>query len=167
MKKSNIVNIIILLLGISYLVYANFKEKPLVYDNPQTLNEYSIRCIDGDTFEMTVDNKKEKIRLLAIDAPEDTKKKDLYGDVASEMTCSYLTNASDIRLEVDRGNELDKYDRHLYWVFVDDVLLQEELVKSGLARIKYVDKKTVNQLYLTRLELAEELAKIKGIYIWE
>lgn len=130
-------------------------------------NGYAIRCIDGDTFEMKVDGKKEKIRLLAIDSPEDTKTKEKYGDVASKLTCDILTDAVEIELESDPGNEQDKYGRSLYWVFVDNKLLQESLVEQGLAEIKYVNKSTVNDLYLMRLESAQKKAQNAKLKIWE
>ncbi len=128
---------------------------------------YQIKCIDGDTFEMNVDGKKEKIRLLAVDSPEDTKVKEKYGDEASKLTCDLLNDALEIELEYDPGNEYDKYGRSLYWVFVDDQLLQEKLVEQGLAEIKYVQKSTVNDLYLMQLEHAQNKAKKSELKIWE
>lgn len=170
MKSSNLKNILILILGVAFLTFVYVRDNQNHSLNPQiheSVNHYNVRCIDGDTFEMTVNNRREKIRLLAVDSPEDTKRKDLYGDVASAFTCDLLKNAEKIRVESDRGNEYDKYDRSLYWVFVDDKLLQEELVKEGLAEIKYVQKKTVNEIYLAKLKIAQKKAQVQKLYIWE
>lgn len=128
----------------------------------------SIRCIDGDTFEITHENgDKEKVRMLGIDAPEYTTKKEEYGKEASAMACELLTEAEELELTFDKGNEIDKYGRSLYWVYVDGELLQEILVREGLAEIKYINKKTVNMVELKKLELAEAAAKSENLNIWK
>lgn len=58
----------------------------------------------------------------------------------------------------------DKYGRSLNYVIVDDILLQEILVREGLARIGYVYPP--NTRHLEKLEAAESLAKQDGIGIW-
>lgn len=52
----------------------------------------------------------------------------------------------------------------LNYVFVDDILLQEVLVREGLARVGYVYPP--NTRHLEKLEAAESLAKRNGIVIW-
>jgi len=53
--------------------------------------------------------------------------------------CDALTNAKTIELEYDDGSdETDKYGRTLAWVYADGKLLQRELVKQGLAEVKYI-----------------------------
>ena len=49
------------------------------------------------------------------------------------------------------------------WIWVDDVLLQEEIIKSGLAKVAYL----YNDYKYTQLLLEqEEVAKTKKINIW-
>ena len=46
-----------------------------------------LQCVDGDTAWFLIDGKKEKVRFLAIDAPEiahEGNKADYYGDSAKE-----------------------------------------------------------------------------------
>jgi len=75
-----------------------------------------------------------------------------------------LKNAKVIKLEYDKNSdELDKYNRHLVWVFVDDVLLQKKLVSKGYASVSYLygDYK-----YTEELELVEQEAEDKKLGIW-
>ena len=67
-------------------------------------------------------------------------------------------------LEYDsKSSKTDKYERHLVWVFVDDVLLQEELISKGYAQIDYVYG---NYKYVEQLKGVEEKAKTKKNGIW-
>lgn len=122
------------------------------------------KCVDGDTAWFIKDGEKIKARFLAIDTPESTTTIEEYGKEASEYTCNLLTKATKIEIEYDSdSDELDKYDRHLVWVFVDGELLQEKVIENGLGEVAYLygDYK-----YTDTLELAQEEAKAKQIGIW-
>ena len=122
------------------------------------------KCVDGDTAWFIVDGKSIKTRFLAIDTPEATNKTEIYGKEASKYTCDLLTNANKIELEYDNNsNKKDKYDRHLVWVFVDDKLLQLDLIKNGYAEVAYLygDYK-----YTYLLQNAEDHAKKNNLGIW-
>ena len=124
-------------------------------------------CVDGDTAKFIYKSEEITARFLAIDTPETvhpTKEDELYGKEASEFTCNKIKNAKKIILEYDNDSDkLDKYGRHLVWVFVDDVLLQKEIIKNGLASVSYLygDYK-----YTEELEKAEQLAEDKKLGIW-
>ena len=123
------------------------------------------KCIDGDTAKFVIDKEIENVRFLAIDTPEYTTKKEKYGLEAANFTCKMLKSANKIELELDINSaKYDKYNRLLAWVWVDDVLLQEEIVKSGLGKVAYLygDYK-----YTRLLQEQEELAKKNKIKIWE
>jgi len=123
------------------------------------------KCVDGDTAWFNKDNKVIKARFLAIDTPESTKEIEKYGIEASNYTCGKLKNANKIEIEYDNNsNKLDKYKRHLVWVFVDNSLLQNELVKEGLAEVKYIYG---DYSYLADLKNSEENAKEKSLNIWK
>lgn len=122
------------------------------------------KCVDGDTAWVYLNNNPIKLRFLAIDTPESTNKIEKYGKEASEFTCNYLTNASKIEIEYDNNsNKYDKYNRHLVWIFVDNKLLQDLIVKEGLAEIKYIygDYK-----YLDTLNISLKEAKVKQLNLW-
>ena len=97
------------------------------------------KCVDGDTAWFYLNNEEIKTRFLAIDTPESTNKIEEYGKEASEFTCNKLKNAKKIEIEYDENSDkLDKYDRHLVWVFVDEELLQNLIIKEGLAKVDYL-----------------------------
>ena len=145
-----------LLLFLSINVYANNKE---------TVN--LVRCVDGDTAIFNINNKEERVRFLGIDTPETVKPNtdvEAYGKDASEYTCNKLTNAKKIELEYDdNSSKLDKYDRVLAWVWVDNSLLEKELVDVGYAKVKYIYG---NYSYVDLLYESEAQAKEKKVGIW-
>lgn len=100
------------------------------------------KCVDGDTAKFIINNKEETVRFLAVDTPETkhpTKGEEPYGKEASDYTCNRLKEGNKIELEYDdNSTKTDKYNRYLAWVFVDDNLLQSELVKNGLAEVAYL-----------------------------
>ena len=75
---------------------------------------------------------------MGIDTPETVhtqKEEQPYGQEASNYTKTRLENGDKIELEYDsNSSEKDKYGRDWAWIWIDDSLLQEELVKNGLAR---------------------------------
>ena len=124
-------------------------------------------CVDGDTAKFVYKEEVITARFLAIDTPETkhpTKGIEPYGEEASEYTCNKLKGAKSIELEYDNDSDkLDKYNRHLVWVFVDDSLLQKELVSKGYASVAYLygDYK-----YTKILEEAEQDAEENKLGIW-
>ncbi len=124
-------------------------------------------CVDGDTAKFVTKDGTFTTRFLAIDTPESvhpTKGEEPFGKEASEYTCNALKNAKEIVLEYDQGSEKkDKYQRLLAWVFVDGVLLQNELVKEGLAEVTYLYG---NYKWTPTLQDSEAVAKAKKMKIW-
>ena len=122
------------------------------------------KCVDGDTAWFYLDGKEIKTRFLAIDTPESTNKIEAYGKEASNFTCDKLTNAKKIEIEYDENSDkTDKYNRELVWVFVDNELLQNLIIKEGLGEVAYLygDYKYTNLLQKSQLEAQE-----KKINIW-
>lgn len=122
------------------------------------------KCVDGDTAYFNINDNVIKTRFLAIDTPESTNEIEPYGKEASKFTCDSLTNAEKIEIEYDpNSNKVDKYNRDLVWVWVDDILLQETLIKNGLAEVKYLYG---DYDYTARLQEVEASAKINKLKIW-
>lgn len=125
-------------------------------------------CTDGDTFKIIYNNEIKTVRLLAVDTPESVhpkKEVEYYGKEASDYTCNVLKKANKIELEFDdNSDKLDKYDRLLAWVFIDDKLLQESLIEGGYAKVAYLygDYK-----YTTKLQELQEIASNKNIGVWD
>lgn len=124
-------------------------------------------CVDGDTAKFVYKKEIITARFLAIDTPETKHPKkgvEPFGKESSEYTCNRLKEAKEIKLEFDDdSDEKDKYDRYLVWVFVDEELLQKELVSKGLASVAYLygDYK-----YTEELESLEQVAEEKKVGIW-
>lgn len=124
-------------------------------------------CVDGDTIKVILDNKKTTVRFLAIDTPETvhpTKGEQPFGKEASNYTCNKVKNAKKLEIEYDEGStKTDKYNRALGWVFIDDTLLQKDLVSLGYAKVAYLygDYK-----YTEDLKKEESIAKSKKLGVW-
>lgn len=165
MKNKKVILIMILILFFSNVTLVSAKKKST--RSNEKIQVTLEKCVDGDTARFMYKKSNIKARFLAIDTPESvhpTKKVEPFGKEASKYTCDMLSNAKKIVLEYDiNSDKTDKYDRHLVWVFVDDVLLQEELVSNGYAKIKYVygDYK-----YLDELKKEEQIAKGNRIGVW-
>jgi len=146
---------IIFILILSFCLINNIEAKEKV-----TLN----KCVDGDTAWFNLKDETIKTRFLAINAPESTSKVEEFGKEASEFTCNVLENAKKIEIEYDENSDkLDKYDRHLVWVFVDNELLQDLIIKEGLAKVDYLYD---DYKYTSQLKQSELLAKTNQIGIW-
>ena len=126
------------------------------------------KCVDGDTFKLIIDGKEETVRLLAVDTPESVKQDtevEYYAKEASDYTCNKLKKSKNIKIEYDNNSDkTDKYNRLLLWVFIDDKLLQSDLVENGYAKVAYLynDYKYTNTL----LE-KQEFASSNNIGIWD
>lgn len=149
--------IIILLLLISFInVHANSKE-----------NVELAKCVDGDTADFFINKEVVRVRFLAINTPESVKpntEAEAYGKEASDYTCNRLTSAKKIVLEYDdEAAKNDKYERALAWIWVDDSLLELELINKGYAKVKYIYGK---YSYTDLLYEHENIAKEKKIGIW-
>lgn len=90
-------------------------------------------CIDGDTARFENIG---RVRFLYIDTPEVYPQMQPFGQQAADFACDLLKNASVIYIEYD-GEREDKYGRVLGWIWVDDLLLQEEIVSAGLVNRFY------------------------------
>lgn len=158
MKKIEVIKKIILTICIFFACSQSIFAKETV--------EFA-ECVDGDTFKVTIDNKKYTVRMLAVDTPESvhpTKGVEYYGKEASNYTCDILKNAKKIELEYDENSDkTDKYDRLLAWVFIDDELHQANLIEKGYAKIAYLYD---DYKYTKDLEELQEKASAKEIGIW-
>lgn len=105
----------------------------------EEVNVYKV--VDGDTF--WVKNRhgnKVKIRLIGIDAPEDRnafhKKKHPFGILSKRYLDSLILNKN-IRLEYD-VDSLDRYGRTLAYAYLNDLFINENMIKNGYALLMTV-----------------------------
>lgn len=123
--------------------------------------------VDGDTAKFELNGDIITVRFLGIDTPETvhpTKGEEPFGKDASQFTEEQLKNANKIELEYDNhASKTDKYERHLAWIWVDDCLLQEELIQNGLAKTYMLQ---YNYQYAGRLQETEKEAKTQKLGVW-
>ena len=120
------------------------------------------RVVDGDTLLLA---NQARVRLQGVDTPE-TKKPEYpvepWGPEASRFTVDFVADGK-VKLEFD-VERLDKYDRFLAYVYKDGRMLNEELVRAGLATaelgFRYSDSK--KRLF----KQAEDEAKAARRGIW-
>lgn len=97
------------------------------------------RDVDGDTIDVTIGGKIERIRLIGIDTPE-TKKPNTpvqcYGELASGHTKALLPVGTPLHLERDVVPR-DDYGRLLAYVYRadDGLFVNLDIVTGGYARV--------------------------------
>lgn len=110
-----------------------------VYNN----NTYKVRVLgvyDGDTFTGEVDlgfhvKIVQKFRLAGIDTPELKGALKASGEESRAFTAVRLDTAKEVLVKTSKT---EKYGRYVATVFYDGTNLNDELVKSGMAkRVKY------------------------------
>lgn len=147
---------LIFFLILPIIVFANTKEKVKF-----------IKCVDGDTAKFERNNKVFTLRFLAVNTPETKSPKkgvEFYGKEASNYTCNRLEKAKNIEIEYDnKSDRNDRYGRNLGWVFLDDKLLQKDLVENGYAKVEYLYGKYKYVEELKELETKAKKAK-KGLW---
>jgi micrococcal nuclease len=98
--------------------------------------EYQVsRVIDGDTIEVRKGTVKLNIRLVGIDAPEESHKKYEPGQPFSQKSTQYLAKIALNRSADVKSYGADRYGRVLGEVFVDGNNVNLEMVRAGLAEV--------------------------------
>lgn len=116
------------------------------------------RVIDGDTIEVNISGMIYKLRYIGIDTPEIDEP---YYQEATNKNVE-LVGGKTVRLEKD-VSETDKYDRLLRYVYVGDIFVNAELVKSGYARAITYEP---DIKYQSLLESMEQEAKLAFRGMW-
>ena len=116
------------------------------------------QVIDGDTI---VIEGNYHVRYIGIDTPEIRPVLEAYGLEAWQANRE-LVEGKKVRLERD-VSETDRYGRLLRYVYVNDVFVNAELVRLGLAEAIAYPPDTKHQDYFEELETA---ARRSGLGIW-
>ena len=129
------------------------------------------RAVDGDTIIVLDDGQRRRVRLTGIDTPEVFDKSGSgqrlespmpFGPEASAFTKEFIAGG-EVELRFGR-RRVDQYDRLLAFVFVGEQMLNEELVRAGLARANiYAGEESP---LTRRIEKAEEEARAARRGIW-
>ena len=133
-KKQTVKLLIALFAGLISLVAAKFTESPQrPYIEP---GYYKVtQFIDGDTIEVDMNGKLEKVRFIGVDTPEthDPRKPvQCFGQAAADFT-KKMIGSSSVRLETDPINtNRDRYQRLLRYIYLPDGrLVNAEIIKEG------------------------------------
>lgn len=148
-----------------YLITPQYAKKAT--GNELVKAEY-VSTNDGDTFRLKVNGKEKRVRLLMVDTPEMNYEENNpmpFAESAKDYTQKLLENASEIEVLSDVGNKTDHYGRLLAYVFIDDILLQELLLREGYAAVRYIDKP--NNTLEEQFKEIEKRARASKINIWK
>nr|prf nuclease [Staphylococcus aureus] len=126
-----------------------------LHKEPATL----IKAIDGDTVKLMYKGPQMTFRLLLVDTPQTKHPKkgvEKYGPEASAFTKKMVENAKKIEVEFNKGQRTDKYGRGLAYIYADGKMVNEALVRQGLAKVAYVYKPNNTHEQLLRKEKKSE-----------
>jgi len=104
------------------------------------------KVIDGDTIEIETG---ERVRYIGIDTPEPGQSECFSSEATRENEKMVLGKR--VRMEKDRS-DVDRYERLLRYVYVDDVFINEHLVKNGFGYASAYPPDTKFQNELTEAE---------------
>lgn len=100
-----------------------------------TLHEV-VRVIDGDTIEIRSDDGIRKVRMIGIDTPEKnhpSKPVECFAKEASDHL-SQLISGKSVSVEADTSQDTrDKYNRYLYYIFLNDQNINLQMISDGYA----------------------------------
>lgn len=117
-----------------------------------------LAAIDGDSLRVELGGKIEEVRLIGIDAPEGRQR---FGDQARSHVLRLCIDR-ELRLEYD-AERRDRYGRLLAYVHAGDVMVNEEMIRAGLALPLPVKPNTAHAKRFRRAE-AEARAARRGFW---
>lgn len=124
------------------------------------------RVVDGDTIDVAIGGRDERVRLLNVDTPESVdpnRPVQCLGPEATAFLESLLPQGTPVRLEYD-DVRTDRYDRTLAGVFTaDGTLVNAQVARAGLAAVVVFDD---NDRFLPPVEAARKEAEHEGIGLY-
>lgn len=120
------------------------------------------RVVDGDTIVVAP---QATVRLIGVDTPETVRPEhpvEPFGPEATAFAQAFLSGGA-ARLAFDR-ERFDRYGRHLAYVWVNGRMLNEELLRAGLAR--YEPQFRYSESVKGRFRQAQKQAQNAHLGIW-
>jgi len=147
------------------LAYENRKEEPKYFRNSDLYDV--VKIVDGDTIDVQMENKIERLRLIGINTPETVdprKPVECFGQEASAKA-KELLNGRKVYLEKDEmQDERDKYGRLLRYVWREDGLFYNlEIIKQGYA---YEYTYQAPYVYQQKFKEAEQYSRKNKLGLW-
>ena len=103
---------------------------------PAAFEGIVVRVVDGDTIHVRLADRIEKVRYTGVNTPEvhhPRRGEEAGGREAAEVNHA-LVSGKRVRLELDVQTR-DRYGRLLAYVWVDDLMVNAELVRRGYAQV--------------------------------
>lgn len=138
-----------------------------VNNNKQLIPATISKNVDGDTVDITLNGKVEKVRMLCVDTPETHHPRlgvQPLGPEASDYTKKILAVGTKVQIEPAIGDGRDKYGRLLAYIYINGKMFNEMLLEQGLARVAYIY--APNTKYVDEFYAIQKDAQKKGIGIW-
>lgn len=129
-----------------------------------TISALVVDTIDGDTIDVRVGDRVERVRIIGADTPEtkDPRKPvQCFGPEASAHTHARLFGKR-VTLEID-AEPRDKYGRLLAYVYVDGERFDDELLRLGYARLLIIPPNNEHGRALARATLEAQRAR-RGLW---
>ncbi len=164
MKNKTILISAIVFIAIAFSVARILRHTPVATKGSS--NVYALRAIDGDTIELS---NGQRVRYIGIDTPE-LRERDgsswvyrprPYAEEAKDFNRK-LVEGKSVRLEFDVQKK-DKYDRLLAYVYIDDKMVNLEMVRQGYAMIYTYPP---NVKYTEEFLAAQKEAREKNRGLW-
>jgi endonuclease YncB( thermonuclease family) len=132
--------------------------------DPNFEEAFVIYVVDGDTIDVVIGRTEYQVRYLLVDAPE-TRDPDTgvepFGPEAAAFNES-LVKGQNVILEKD-VSDTDQYGRLLRYVWLGDRLVNEELLRQGLAQVTEFPP---NVKYVDRFLAVQREAEAAGVGMW-
>ena len=116
-------------------------------------------CVDSESARFILGVVEIKVKFLSIQGVS-------VDDIdINKYVCDKLSSAKEIKIEYEPSEPSeDSFGRIQAWVFVDNSLLQEDLLKNGYAKILSVSD---DYLYSEKVKEAQKYAKENNLGIWK
>jgi micrococcal nuclease len=112
-----------------------------------------VRIVDGDTIHVRLGERIEKVRYIGVDTPEihHPARGEEPGGRAAAAVNRELVEGRHVRLELD-VQARDRYGRLLAYVWVEETMVNAELVRRGFAQVMTVPPNVRHQSLFVRLQ---------------
>ena len=144
------------------------RDRPSANDTSSPLEVAEVEwVIDGDTVDLLIDGRSERVRLIGIDTPESVSRtvpEQCFGAEATEALRSLLPVGT--RVEIQRDVEArDRYDRLLLYLHrvEDGLFVNRWLIENGFADAVSYRPNTTHQADFAQAML---VAKTDGVGLW-
>lgn len=112
-----------------------------------------VRVVDGDTIHVQLADRVEKVRYIGVDSPEihHPVRGEEPGGRAAASVNRVLVEGRRVRLELDVRTR-DRWGRLLAYVWVDDTMINAELIRLGYAHVMTVPPNVRYQELFVKLQ---------------